>query len=265
MNDVKKPSEKEIYRLWWEYLKRSEKYKNYCDFIREFSKIKIKKGETDKSPASDKLIKSSYTLELDELEFDYMHRNYEYFGNIFTNSFDEWWKMDKTSQHKLPVIVLNDPNAYKSLPFFAGEFRKQQKAKKKSLSPEEMLKILIEKEYEFIFLAVPMVGGVTMDDISKQIANIRKKWAKDFDIEDFNSRRFSRPVSRVRYTELKRYLRVYDLKKQGLKMKEVIAQINPDQKGDSANVLRSFYMDLQKAKKIIENVESGSFPEEPQF
>ena len=48
-------------------------------------------------------------------------------------------------------------------------------------------------------------------------------------------------------------------------MKDVIAQINPDQKGDSANVLRSFYMDLQKAKKIIENVESGSFPEEPQF
>jgi hypothetical protein len=78
-------------------------------------------------------------------------------------------------------------------------------------------------------------------------------------------RRFVKPVGRVRFDEMKRYLRVYDLWKQGLKMKEIIAKIDPERRGDDADVLRSFRNDLQKAKKIISNVESGSFPEEPQF
>jgi hypothetical protein len=31
----KKINEKEIYRLWWEYLKRSEDFKNFCDWFRK--------------------------------------------------------------------------------------------------------------------------------------------------------------------------------------------------------------------------------------
>jgi hypothetical protein len=263
--DEKNTSEKEVYRLWWEYLKRSEKYKIFCDFIREASKIKIKKEKTVQSAASNKPIKPTFILNLNEVEFYYMQRYYKNFGDIFTNSFDDWWKTDKPSQPKLPVIVLNDPNACKALPFFAKEFRKQQKAKKKSLSPEKTLKILAESEFEFIFLAVPMVGGITMEDISKQIANIRKKWAKNFDVEDFYFKRFNMPVSRVRFVELKRYLEVFDLKQQGLKMKEIIAKIDSDRKGGDADILRSFRSYLQKAKKVIYNVECGSFPEAPQF
>lgn len=108
-----------------------------------------------------------------------------------------------------------------------------------------------------------MVGDVTVNDILKEIADIRKKWVQEFDIEDYHFRRFNIPVSRVRFDELKRYLTVYDLHEQGFKMKDIIAKINPGQKGDNANVLRSFYMDLQKAKRVIKNVEFGSFPELP--
>lgn len=254
-------SEKEVYRLWWEYLKRSDKYKTYCDFIREYFK-KLKKGNADRPTLSKKFIVDTFH-NFAPIEFDYMQRNYEFFGDIFVKSFNDWWETHKTSQKRLPVIVLNDPNACKVLPFFAKEFRKLQKIKKKPLSPKETLKILTEKECEFIFLAVPMVGGVTMEDISKQIADIRKKWEKEFGIEDFYFRRFSMPVSRVRYDEMQQYLQVYDLWKQGLKMKNIIAKIDPDQKGNDANVLRSFRMYLQKAKKIIFNVESGIFPEYP--
>ena len=35
MKKEKKPSEKEVYRLWWEYLKRSKKYKIYCDAVKK--------------------------------------------------------------------------------------------------------------------------------------------------------------------------------------------------------------------------------------
>lgn len=259
-------SEKEVYRLWIEYLKRSEKYKTYCEHIHKVLRKENKKRKTSgKSDALDKSIKTTVALKLNKLEFDYMQRNYEFFGDIFVESFDDWWETHKTSKNTLPVIVLNDPNACKVLPFFAKEFKKLQKTKKRPLTPEETLKILTESEYEFIFLAVPMVGGVTMDYISKQIADIRKKWAKEFEVEDFYYRRFNMPVSRVRYDEMKRYLQVYDYWKDGMKIKEIIAKINPNRDVNDADVIRSCRMDLQKAKKIICNVESGSFPEEPQF
>lgn len=266
--DEKKPPEKEVYRLWWEYLKRSEVYKAYCSFVPQAVKI-VKKKAGSFPEAIKKLMLSEYPFQQDDpmsiLFPKYMLRNWEYFGDVFNDFFDDWWKKGKPSQNKLPVIVMNDPNASKALPFFAEEFRKQQKARKKPLSPEETLTILAESEWEFIFLAVPMVGCVTIEDISKQIADIRKKWAKKFDVEDFYFRRFSNPVSRVRMDEMKRYLRVYDLKQQGLKMKEIIAEIDPNRRGDNADVLRSFRSDLKKAKNIIRSVESGSFPEEPQF
>ncbi len=259
-------SEKEVYRLWIEYLKRSEKYKTYCKLFREVFKMENQKRKTSaKSAALDKLIKTEVSLKLNELDFDYMQRYYDFFGDIFIGSFDDWWKTHKISKRTLPVIVLNDPNACKVLPFFAKEFKKLQKTKKKHLTPKETLKILTESEFEFIFLAVPMIGGVTMDDISKQIADIRKKWAKEFEVEDFYFRRFNMPVSRVRYDEMKRYLQVYDYWKDGMKIKEIIAKINPNRDAKDADVIRSCRMDLQKAKKIIYNVEAGSFPGEPQF
>lgn len=258
-------SEKEIYRLWWEYLKRSEKYKIYCNYMHEFSKIKIKKGKTNSPTALKKPIKPTLTVDLNILEFNYMQRYFNNFGDIFIDSFDDWWKKFKPSQYKYPVFVLNHHDAIKGLPLFTKEFKKQQKEKRKPLSPKEMLNILTESEYEFIFLAVPMVGGVTMEDISKQIADIRKKWIKKFDIEDFNFRRFYMPVSRVRFGELQRYLKVYDLHKQGHTMKEIIAKIDPHRSPDNDNVLRSYRSDLQKAKKVIYHVEIGSFPEEPRF
>lgn len=264
----RRPSEKETYRLWWGYLKRSELYKAYCSCVPRAVMIVAKKGGS-LPKAIEKLMLSKYPFQQNDpmviLFPEYMQRNWEYFGDVFNDSFDDWWKMGLPSQNKLPIIVLNDPNAFKVLPLFAKELRKQQKARKTPLSPVGTLKILTESEYGYIFLAVPMVGNVTMEDISKQIADIRKKWAKEFDIEDFNFRRFTMPVSRVRLDEMKRYLRVYDLKQQGLKMKEIIAEIDPNRRGDDADVLRSFRSDLKKAKNIISNVECGSFPEEPQF
>jgi hypothetical protein len=43
-------------------------------------------------------------------------------------------------------------------------------------------------------------------------------------------------------------------------MKEIIQTIDPDNKGENADVLRSYRRDLAKAKKIITNVEKCQFP-----
>jgi len=59
------------------------------------------------------------------------------------------------------------------------------------------------------------------------------------------------PVSRVRFDELKRYLQIYDLKQEGMKMKDIVAKVDPSRKGNNADVLRAFRSDLQKAKKSL--------------
>ena len=35
MKKNEEPKTKDVYRLWWEYLKRSEKYKVFCEIKRE--------------------------------------------------------------------------------------------------------------------------------------------------------------------------------------------------------------------------------------
>lgn len=264
--DENKIYEKEVYRLWWEYLKRSDKYKSYCEYLpRAVEKIKKKKityGDINKLFISAHSKKYADVVE-QSFYTDWMAENYDFFGDVFKNSFDNWWDKRDIFRNKLSIIVLNDPKACKILLSFAQDIRNRQKNKNKLPSPEKTLKILTESEKKYIFLALPMVGDMIVHDISKEIADIRKKWAEEFDIEDYHFRRFSMPVSRVRFDELKRYLRVYDYHKEGLKMKEIIAKIDPNRSADNANVLRSFYMDLKKAKRVIKNVEFGSFPELP--
>lgn len=280
--DENNSSDKEVYELWWEYLKRSELYKTFLDLIPKATKRENNQDFVDLN-VMDELFRSKYPVDKDSfmanarisVSVAYMGQYFENFGDIFNNSFDDWWEKRSRANHSLPVIVLNDGEASKSFPQFAEMLEQKQKEKKKALSSQETLAALTESNPNYIFLAVPMVGGVTIEDISKQIVEIRSKWKEHFDIEDFNYRRFKMPVSRVRLDEMKRYLQLYDkvnnLKEAGLKMKDIIAEVSSESLGnatslDSYDVIRRvFYSDLQKAKKIIRNVECGSFPEEPDF
>lgn len=280
--DENNSSDKDVYELWWEYLKRSELYKTFLDLIPKATK-KVNNQDVIDLNVMDELFRSKYPVDKDifmanariSVSVAYMGQYFENFGDIFNNSFDDWWKKRSRVNQSLPVIVLNDGEASKSFPQFAEMLEQKQKEKKKALSSEETLAALTESNPNYIFLAVPMVGGVTIEDISKQIVEIRSKWKEHFDIEDFNYRRFKMPVSRVRLDEMKRYLQLYDkvnnLKEAGLKMKDIIAEVSSESLGnatslDSYDVIRRvFYSDLQKAKKIIRNVECGSFPEEPDF
>jgi hemerythrin superfamily protein len=284
MKKEKKPSEKEVYRLWWEYLKRSKKYKIYCDAVRKVMDDAIKRKDKEylekimrqilshSSQKENKIIRQLFVSELTQEEYDNMiplieimsmERNWLTFQDVFVTSFDDWWKTQEKMDFSLPVVVLNDPGALEKFPDFLKRCEQLKIKKGASPKPEEVIDILIEEECEYVFVAIPMVGKVTIEDISKQIADIRKKLKDDFTVADYYFRKYFMPVSRVRYDELKRYLRVYDLKQQGKKMKEIIAEIDPDRRGEDANIQRAFRSYLQKANKIINNVELGCFPEMP--
>jgi hypothetical protein len=286
--DEKKPADKEVYRLWWEYLKRSKKYKIYCDavrkvmidaykkkgeeYLRKIERLILKHTPQKENKVIRQLFVSNYPV--DELndsrvlaEVKNMEENWSTFRNVFVGSFDDWWKTQEKMDFSVPMVVLNDPDAIKKLPYFLKKCTELKKEGGNNPNPQEVIETLIEEEYEYLFIAVPMVGNVTMDDISKEISDVRARWRKDQDFvsADYRFRRFFMPVSRIRFDELKRYLKVYDLKQQGLTIKEIIAELDPFKKCNDGDVQRVFRSDLQKAKKIIGNVESGFFPERPPY
>lgn len=64
---AKKSNKKEIYRLWWEYLKRSEDYKEFCEWFREKRKNpdipipdKFKSSKKGPAEADDKRLCRKY-------------------------------------------------------------------------------------------------------------------------------------------------------------------------------------------------------------
>jgi len=64
MSEENESSGKESYKLWWDYLQRSPKYKEYCT--------------------------RRDSLRPEELDV-FLERAFEKFGNVHTTSFDEWW------------------------------------------------------------------------------------------------------------------------------------------------------------------------------
>ena len=67
--------------------------------------------------------------------------------------------------------------------------------------------------------------------------------------------------SRIREDELKRYLKIYDLKEiEGLTMGEIVNLMDTSSKSEIDSVMRVFWADLAKAKKIISNTEHNEFP-----
>lgn len=283
----KKPTEKEVYRLWWEFLKRSEKYKIYCaavrkvmddackkkgeEYVRKIERLILKHTPQRENKVIRQLFASNYpTDELNDSnvldEVINMEENWLTFRDIFVGSFDDWWKSQEKMDFSVPMVALNDLDAIEKFPYFLKKCT-ELKENGSNLSPQEVINTLIDEEYEYLFIAVPMVGNMTMDDISKAIAETRAKWRKKdrFILSDYYFRRFFMPVSRIRFDELERYLRVYDRKQQGLKIKEIIADLDPFKRCNDGDVQRVFRSDLQKAKKIIRNVESGFFPERPPY
>ena len=71
---------------------------------------------------------------------------------------------------------------------------------------------------------------------------------------------FESPQQNIRLDELKRYLKAYDLQKDGKSIKKIGQLMYPNSFSSAASLERIVSRDLQKAKKIIKNVEVGFFP-----
>ena len=244
---------KEAYRLWWKYLKRSEMYKDYCE---------LKRTRETSSPLY-QLYKD------DDQKIAALELNYTVLGDVHRVSFEEWW--GRLSDHMQYFQGSPEPIwDYKE--FVEGDMDDCIQSFQKENGREPSL--LEFKQYFPLWMATlsPATLRLFVDVTAAPTKSIKGTFAKvlkeargDSKLKAFEKirKRFLKPSERLHLDELGLYLRAYDLRKEGLKIEEIIKKIGNKSQRDNyrdEGVKRSFYRYLKKAEKIIANAELGYFP-----
>lgn len=229
MNDDKL---KVIFELWVEYLKRSPKYEKYCE------QMKQKPPHKENDPA--------------------MGINYSIFGDIYSRPLEsilsglEDWNTFFSPIYDYGELISDDIDL--CVDHFMKEYNREP-------AIEELKTFLISRlsDPNKLFLRIDITGG-TIEEISDAFVKRLMIYPKETVSKERHKKLFLSPSTRIREDELRRYLIVYDLDRQGLLMREIISQIAPDKDKSDVDVQRAFYRDISNAEKIIENVEKGEFP-----
>lgn len=255
---------KEVYGLWWEYLKRSAAYQKFCTLM-----SKLRKNDNEDyfevyERVEQMFMSCAKTRKQKDEKYHGCYsllRSWEKYGDVFNNSFHDWWEQNKNARRKKPVIDISEPNS-ECVPMHMIVSSKTPLKKKSDIITVDFMRNYLSQDVEYFYVAVPIFGNVTINEIADQISRMRKKHQEKEKASTWNEYRkgHSEPVGRVRIDELKRYLKVYDLKVEGKKIKEIVTLMGKDEK--DVDETRRIYSDLSKANKIILNVQNGIFPGE---
>lgn len=269
---------KKIYKLWWEYLRRSDGYKAHCekypDAVKNtelFGIYSINSSHLREFPKDDVIIDPDYD-EFCEEKKKWKHASY--FCNVHKGSFEVWWKKFAQLPDEEPTIEELSThidgmvkNAYfstvkksiKSMDkdsIYWAFMKKYRKIGYKALH-----EIIEQPDLPYIYLRIN-ADAFTIDDI-KEIKRIIRRKKEDFikrrDGSFFMHKTYFKEVGRIRYDELQRYLKIYDLKKTGMKWPDIFKKTYPNKEWNELN-RRSIRTEYEKARKIVKNVEKGDFP-----
>lgn len=263
--------EKECYRLWIEYLKRNDNYKDFCNTLRE----------KKKNPS----------LSIPE-KFKHLvyPANYYMFGDIHNKhwTFEKWWKLykERASFHDdfpvesyisrkilgvkdefIPKGIVEDyaDHLQSDIDVCIEQFKFYNQGREPTLNEFRELFLNELKGGQlckYITIRIDPRGKSTQD-ILNQIRKLIKEKRKNPKIKqgEYKFIHFLKPTTKLRLDDLQKYLNIYDLRQQpGIKPKEIIKRINPEDDADNLEVQRAYRDFYQKAKRIIEFVETGRFP-----
>ena len=272
-------NQKESYRLGVEYLRRSDDYKEYCEW-------KLAKHEDPSLPDPDKvkIIEKSYKFnKIKEIIYHPCASNFSYFRNIHTIGFDEWWgwKKERLSpnrdiRNRIPGPIedfmegwlLRDLNG--CIDGFVHKKHRQPSAielrdffvdflKRYTLRNKLLLQVDLECKLQDIKTEFKKI--MHSAKVKRKIAE-----AQPFRLDDY---RYSEPTSKPRIDDLQKYLDIYDMWKDKVKNRkpgdpsgwdEIIHHFEPHRNICNEND-RRLYQDYKKrAENIISNVEAGCFP-----
>lgn len=261
---------KDFYKLWWKYLKRSDNYKEYCKFVREFMKEKGKYPRTEQCP--EKFLKKVKNYNSEDYILVPMFDVYLDFEDVFSRSFDRWWKIRKILQTKRNEIIREEVEIYdldEEIDSYIGDF-KEFKGREPTLR-EFKKGASFSKIFGIdLYLKIDLLSSARIKDLKELIGKIIRERKNSLrrlrcrvNLEPFSNNKY-KEFYPPKIDELKRYLDVYDLKKKGLSISAIIEKIEPNRNSKGADIQRAFYQDIARAKNIIKNVESGIFPGEYQ-
>jgi len=272
---------KEFYRLWWEYLIRSDVYKELCKKIRYIKKLR-NDGSAVPAEGNLKLIDSAVTkghyAVSDSLmagpdydsEFYMLHKYYPHFGDAFLyDDFEEVWQQILSfQQFERPDFIKWDSGSI-------GESFGFAKLKSKGSANEKFIELGSER-------AVPMHFQVDEDrfplgDMGTYLCYIDFKADKEKLLHDFrnflnmNWKNYNSPIkprflSRMpvdtQLDNLWRYLKVFDATKQNID-DQLIAQklfryTEEESYADEAST--RVKREYNAAENVIWNIEHGLFP-----
>lgn len=265
---------KEAYRLNWEYLRRSGPFKELCDSIRkdrqkgilfrvkipddieglggneQIPNLTVLDNSWPGRPIGIKIIAGAEGSEKNK-KMESLMDGYNFFGDIFSSSFDDWWychslKKEKDSISNITPIMKAILN-FEKMPMNLGI------SLKKKWAPDGFLGD---------FLRVDFVPGQTKESIIKRfrkfISGKKLNWGH---------------VTGAVYPAVEKYLTTYDqfkkLKEEGKDRNQIFHHFFPTirQKVTSKSLPKKvnnewcvLQRDYRYAKKIIANVEGGDFP-----
>jgi hypothetical protein len=265
-SEMVKPEEKEIYRLWWEYLKRSDRYKTFLEENRG---------------------KISYVDALGKGLDEPLYFTALIFGDVHAERFEDWWERETSnpryyigpdpaggmlcikdaSEEILSDISLvynlfrlrnddQDPNEYELIDAFRGHMQ--------SLSGWG--KVCVEVKLD-----------APMEQLVKEFRAYVSQKRKEYQTREFAMQLKGiqgQPTRDKLRDELWKYLNVYDLRMKKVSYVDIIRQIGTPaekegiekvdsfSKGQSnpEDINRMYRRYFQKAKHIIRNTEQGCFP-----
>ncbi len=271
-----KGNEKEMYRLWVEYLKQSENYKLMCDC--ELAHMKQDEERVafevfhQKRHLTSKAIDALWSKYLDMFWY-----SFAVFDNIHSPdySFERWWaetfEWRRKSAQKDGISIISKPylldRAEKTISQTQTDGEQDDTMPKwMYVSPEDFVKhmffdpdkinLSVDIRFPFKLLQEAFRKIVVDQKMSRHINSASE--------QKYLNNKVPTPITRRLSAELRTYLEVYKLRKNGAKWKDVISQIAPayiDDRGRmTENGRRLFLEYFKKAKRIIENAEKGIFP-----
>lgn len=267
--------DKNIYRLWWEYLKRSERFKKYLEWERDFKSQKKTPLPADLGPYHQPLWNMTRT-----------------FGDVDSQSFNEWWEGEVENGLPSPLFpYYSEPGKHiadgrnvvgkevdRVYCKFRKEFGREPKLEELIHGLKEHMALMSDKR---LYIVVEFLHASTEEIIQefREVLSQRKKESRSRQAAFESKGAEGKPTSiGPKCDELQRYLKVYDQWKKGLMMDKIIEKVGTrahrklfsdlkkggvvptSSTGDPDDIRRAYRRDLQKAKKIIHNVERGYFP-----
>jgi len=261
----KSQSKKDIYRLWWEYLRRNPDYKEFCNWAgsRKIEELIDDPNPPEKFPC------------IEGVKIHDFYWNYKDWGNIHKESFDQFWMRIKVYSDAILDYAEKIEEDIDLIMCIYGS--------KKNLSLAELRYRLIDwiRYGEHLYLVVELNGSGDLENLTQNFRTLVKaKMQKNRQkFRRWRLRKF--PTNPIRYKPLKKYLATYDrvlcLKKKNKKWPQIFADFYPkierelsdetlsaaeyDEKlSRKENLLRYLKEEYANAKRIISNVGKGEFP-----